>query len=588
MNSTLYRLLSVGVLVVMLAEHAMAQHKVRGAEGELLAHSLNFNPQHITPEMPQALRELLTAYRSKPRYAQRVQGQAVAPLLASIRGQGEPYNRSVPFYTYNDGTVSETRCLTGCVATCIEQVLTFYQEPAALQDTLHGWSTENYTVADVLPGTPIDWDNILMNYNAGYNDAQAQAVADLSLYCGMAAHMNWGVSSSGASMYRAVEPVVRAFGYKTAVFVQRAFYSTPAWNRLLRNELQQGRPICYTGHNIDLSGHAFNIDGVDAEGYYHLNWGYDGEYDGYFDLDYLNPFERYDDATHEGQMEGLFCNQTALLLHPAEVEPLLYDSLTEQAALYGVKVEEVTFRRQPDTQGFVIADVALHNTTADSLNFTFEALTNAPGDTALFVQGDYVGLTACNLLPRQRRTFPLYCRFTEVGERIFGLSSDDTTFLYTAPITIERGTAPVLQFSEPQLQMTLVDGRLAADFRMQVTNAAAAGAAGDMVTYFLQPTGGEDVRHWAVLDLPAGQSDSLFVRFLGLEEDVEYTLRVRCRYRDQQTLVFRATRQGAADAIAPIVPQAMPEDVYYDLQGRRVQHLVRGLYIRNNKKTMIR
>ncbi len=584
----LYHLFFAGMLFVLLAENVVAQHKVRGKRGEVLAHSLRFDPESPTPDMPQALQDLLRAYRTKPRYAERVQGQAVAPLLASIRDQGEPYNRSTPYYTYSDGTVSATRCITGCVATCIEQVLTYYRYPLALQDTLHGWSTENYSVADVLPGTSIQWDDILMDYRLGYNDAQAQAISDLSLYCGMAAHMNWGVNSSGASISRAVEPLMRVFDYKTVVFVQRAFYSTPAWNRLLRNELQQGRPICYTGHNIDLNGHAFNIDGVDEDGYYHLNWGYNGQYDGYFDLDFLNPFESFGDATHEGQMEGFFNNQTALLLHPMEVEPLLHDSLSEEVALHGVKVENVKFRRQPDAQGFVIADVTLHNTTTDSLNFTFEALTNAESDTALFVQADYVGLTACNLLPRQRCTIPLYCRFTEVGERIFGLSSDDVTFLYTAPIVVERGTPPVLQFSQPALQMTIVNGQLAADFRFLVSNTAASGAAGDMITYFLQPTGGEDVRHWAVLDLPAGQSDSLFVRFQGLEEDVEYTLRVRCRYRDQQTLTFRATREGATDAIAPVVQQMATDNVWHDLQGRRVQTPARGLYIRNNKKIMIR
>ncbi len=587
-NRIVFRLFLAGILVLIPVQKLAAQHKVRGARGEVLAHSLHFDPTNPTPDMPQALQELLSAYRTKRRYAQRVQGQAVAPLLASVRDQFEPYNRSTPYYTYSDGTVSETRCATGCVAVSIEQVLTYYQYPDVLLDTLHGWSTENYSVEDVLPGTPICWENILMDYRSGYNDEQAQAISDLSLYCGMAAHMNWGVKSSGANLYRAVELLKRAFGYKTVVFVQRAFYSNPAWNRMLRSELQQGRPVCYTGHNIDLAGHAFNIDGVDAEGYYHVNWGYDGQYDGYFDLDFLNPFERLEDATHEGRMEGFFCNHTALLLHPTEVEPVIYDSLKEQTALYGVKVEDVTFRRQPDVQDFVIADVVLHNTTSDSLNFTFEALTNAQSDTALFEQADYVGLTACNLLPMQRGTFPLYCRFSEVGERIFGLSADDSTFLYTAPIHVQTGTRAILQFSQPTMQMLVANGQLAADFDLQVANIAESGAAGDMVHFILQRAGHDDMRHWAVLNLPAGQTDNLHVRFTGLEDGAEYTLRVYCRYRDQQKVTFCAQRDGAVDGIAPIGQQVMKNDAWYDLQGRRVAAPVRGLYIRNNKKLLIR
>lgn len=36
-------------------------------------------------------------------------------------------------------------------------------------------------------------------------------------------------------------------------------------------------------------GHAFVCDGADGNGLYHINWGWNGYQDGYFDITILNP-----------------------------------------------------------------------------------------------------------------------------------------------------------------------------------------------------------------------------------------------------------------------------------------------------------
>ena len=215
---------------------------------------------------------------------------------------------------------------------------------------------------------------------------------------------------------------------------------------MLRNELESGRPICYTGHNMALSGHAFNIDGVDEEGFYHLVWGYDGMYDGYFDLDYLNPFESLGNETALGQNEGFFSNQTALFIHPEDFVIDIFDTLRSEVAFAGVVVDDISFRRQPDTEGYVVADFTMRNTSADSLNFTFEVLTYLPTDTAIFEQADYVGLSAVNLAPGQRKTWPVYCNFTEKGQRILAFSADDITLPYKMDVDVKEGTAPQTDF----------------------------------------------------------------------------------------------------------------------------------------------
>ena len=70
--------------------------------------------------------------------------------------------------------------------------------------------------------------------------------------------------------------------------MDRAFYTISEWDSLLYNELKDARPVVYGGTSKS-GGHAFVCDGYDGTGYYHINWGWSGYYDGYFKLAILNP-----------------------------------------------------------------------------------------------------------------------------------------------------------------------------------------------------------------------------------------------------------------------------------------------------------
>ena len=60
------------------------------------------------------------------------------------------------------------------------------------------------------------------------------------------------------------------------------------WNELLQNELDNDRPIIYSGYNSQ-SGHAFILDGYTDTNYYSVNWGWSGYCNGYFLLTALDP-----------------------------------------------------------------------------------------------------------------------------------------------------------------------------------------------------------------------------------------------------------------------------------------------------------
>lgn len=494
-------------------------------------------------------------------------GQTIGPLLATVRAQEEPYNRLCPTWTDENGVESEARCLTGCVATSIEQILTYYRFPEALRDTLFGWTTDYYTIGDLYPGTRFDWPNIRNDYRNGYTDAEADAIALLSLACGMSVHMNYGLDASGANHWWGLDAFRRVFGFEVARCLDRVLYTPERWNALLRHELEQGHPLAYAGHNMELGGHAFNIDGVDSQGFYHVNWGYGGAYDGWYDLDWLNPWETTD-IDSMGIAEGFFCNHSVLLLHPtADDQPWDADSLNIDSL--GVVCDSVTFLRKPDLQGFVPVDFHFRNTGPEPVTYTYEVMTWLPSDTAIFLQADYVGLAALTIPAGECKTQRTYCRFSMTGDRLFGLSHDDVTIPFTQNVSVENGVRSQLEWGSATAQ---VEGSQAT-FTIQVKNQSQAGIAGDLVTFCLYSDGmeGEDTRHWTVLQLPGGESETLQVTFNGLEPATHYNFLVRCPWQIVASADFTT-------GIAPLRVQQADLGPVYDLSGRRIPASASGSF----------
>ena len=70
--------------------------------------------------------------------------------------------------------------------------------------------------------------------------------------------------------------------------VNRSGCETAEFTKIITDELQEGRPIIYCGTGED-GGHAFVVDGYDTNYFLHVNWGWGGYSDGYFDMNYMDP-----------------------------------------------------------------------------------------------------------------------------------------------------------------------------------------------------------------------------------------------------------------------------------------------------------
>lgn len=212
----------------------------------------------------------------------------VPEMLTTRWGQYAPYNNLCP-------TISGEHALTGCVATAMAQVMRYFRYPA------QGTGTGSYTVnSSGIPRTKeitgtYDWDLMLNDYGFSNNpmgtEAQQTAVATLMSDAGAAAQMNYGVKASGASSFDAAAGFVDNFGYGplSLRLCSRDYYSDEEWMELVYGELQAGRPILYSGLDATNGGHAFVLDGIDGDGFVHVNWGWNGGYNGFFNIDLLNP-----------------------------------------------------------------------------------------------------------------------------------------------------------------------------------------------------------------------------------------------------------------------------------------------------------
>lgn len=216
------------------------------------------------------------------------QQPAVAPLLGNIQwNQMIPYNNMCPMYN------STKRSVTGCVATAMAQVMMYYQYPKILQANIPAYvsRTNHLSIPQINQGETYDWANMLPKYASyeplNYTDAQATAVAKLMYHCGAACEMDYG-PSSGANVTPAI--LSTYFGYDSDLMqdLNRDVFTLAEWSQIMDKELSAKRPILYSGRSSD-GGHEFVCDGTDGNGLYHINWGWGGYQDGYFDVTILNP-----------------------------------------------------------------------------------------------------------------------------------------------------------------------------------------------------------------------------------------------------------------------------------------------------------
>lgn len=225
---------------------------------------------------------------------------AVEPLLTSTWGQRAPYNFMCPLKTptpWGGYQPDEQHCRVGCVAVAMGQIMRYHQWPAQGE----GSNSVVYPVFDTSANTfsvdfaeaVYDWDNMIDDYSGDYTEAEGRAVAELLYHCAVASNMLFEKSFSFSTNFTAGDALVKYFHYDGSRMQtkMRSDYSRSEWLQMIREELSSGRPVFYEAISLTegIYAHSFVIDGYNADGLVHVNWGWYGHEDGYYDIDLLDP-----------------------------------------------------------------------------------------------------------------------------------------------------------------------------------------------------------------------------------------------------------------------------------------------------------
>lgn len=207
----------------------------------------------------------------------------IAPMITTKWNQDSPYNGKCP-------SVGNRRCVTGCVATAMAQVMNYYKFPANVQDS-HSYTWKNggsSLTLGISPSIKFDWDNMLDVYDGNSPQSACDAVATLMSACGISVDMNYSPEASGALTTAVCRAFVESFGYDPGLkYMMRDYCSIQEWEDVVYENLRKYGPVFYEGQS-NTGGHAFVCDGY-SDGYFHFNWGWGGLSDGYYLLTALAP-----------------------------------------------------------------------------------------------------------------------------------------------------------------------------------------------------------------------------------------------------------------------------------------------------------
>ena len=288
-------------------------------------------------DLPGNMKDYLILYKNQIEEMQSYKGEVVpikapnrvnpvAPLTKSTWGQQEPMNRLCPM-------AGSDRTSVGCGPLAMAQIIYYWKYPTdipALPSYPISWS--NY--APALEATTIDYSLLLDKYTVynpstggvslgTYTEDQANEVAKLARYCGQACKTRYGNSGTASGSYSYDQrDAFKTFGFNENVQLigidpsyycdNSNKYTEEEWKALMQAELEAGRPIAY--HNVDfIDGHAWVIDGVDADGKFHMNWGFYERFDGWFEFGAFTIYPNGEEWNFNGS-----ANEMVINLYPYE------------------------------------------------------------------------------------------------------------------------------------------------------------------------------------------------------------------------------------------------------------------------------
>ncbi len=257
-----------------------------------------FNPDDMAP----ALQDYLDGITASRSVRNAIQDPNVAHEWQTLRQNGhvyEPYRGKADTflvdtrwnqnYPYNYGCPEDAggpggHVYAGCVATAAAQLMRYWSFPTQGRGSYTYYPEDHPEYGPLTAdfgATTYDWDNMPNTISSSSPIEQIEAVGQLIFHIGVSVDMNYRPSSSGAVTGKLCTVMPQYFYYTNQMDnIYREYHTHDSYMALITEAIDMGWPMVHRGN-----GHAYVLDGYNAEGLVHFNWGWGGSSDGWFDID---------------------------------------------------------------------------------------------------------------------------------------------------------------------------------------------------------------------------------------------------------------------------------------------------------------
>ena len=244
-----------------------------------LRHEGILPPQHVKREW-----KTLIDFKAENFLTRNPEGMVVPPLTTTKWNQGEFYNAFTPQDTDPDGQAGGSGTYCGCAPIAMSQLIKYHNFPPsgngdiAYVDPIYGKQEADFC------NTTYNWNNMPDELTAPNDD-----VARLIYHVGVSTRTEFSNFYTSTFVSYIRDALVNLFKYDESA--SWFFDANGEFADVAIDNLNQGRPVLLTGDATTGGAHAWITDGYgyfldpgpnQADEYFHFNWGWGGDNNGWF------------------------------------------------------------------------------------------------------------------------------------------------------------------------------------------------------------------------------------------------------------------------------------------------------------------
>jgi hypothetical protein len=237
------------------------------------ARKSNFSPGS------EIIREWNSLVNRGPEVTRSIRG--VAPLLTTNWNQNAPYNDHCPADPGGPGG----HTYAGCVPVALGQLMYYYRWPLSGNGSYSYYDSAYGTISADFGSTSYLWNNMPNIITTGN-----EGIGTLLFHLGVSCDLVYGPDGSGMYNHKAAYALRNHFRYSPGTQYLYRDSTSLNWDSILIAHLDRKMPLYYAGWSKPWTdGHAFVCDGYQDSAYFHFNFGWGGQNNGYFYTSNLTP-----------------------------------------------------------------------------------------------------------------------------------------------------------------------------------------------------------------------------------------------------------------------------------------------------------